>query len=296
MIDELVSVIMTSYNNGDFIAEAIDSVLDQTYRNLELIIIDDASIDKTDLIVNEYKDIRIKYYKNKKNIGYPAPNRNFGISKANGRYIALLDADDIWKIDKLERQIEFLNKNQKVSAVATNFIVRYVNSGEEKKKYEMNEYIIVESSMLIKSNIIANSSVLFKKDIINIIGQFDESPGIIEDYDYWLRMIGSIPGSIVMLPEPQIYYRVHDGMISKKNNIKKQRRLLSVYKNNLKYINNCELKDRIKECERSVVEEIIKEKINQGEIRVAIKEMLEKKVHKVYFYKRILKKIIGRFI
>ena len=110
MIDGLVSIIMPSWNTDRFIAESIDSVLAQTYRNWELIIVDDCSSDNTDEIVASFKDERIKYFKNEKNRG-AALTRNRAMREAQGEWIAFLDSDDLWTPDKLEKQIHFMQSN-----------------------------------------------------------------------------------------------------------------------------------------------------------------------------------------
>lgn len=110
MIDNLVSIIMPSWNTGEFITESIQSVLNQTYTNWELIIIDDCSSDDTDQIVESINDERIKYLKNEKNCG-AALTRNRGLREARGEWIAFLDSDDLWMPEKLEHQIDFMKKN-----------------------------------------------------------------------------------------------------------------------------------------------------------------------------------------
>ena len=110
MIDNLVSIIMPSWNTGEFITESIRSVLNQTYTNWELIIIDDCSSDDTDQIVESINDERIKYLKNEKNCG-AALTRNRGLREARGEWIAFLDSDDLWMPEKLEHQIDFMKKN-----------------------------------------------------------------------------------------------------------------------------------------------------------------------------------------
>lgn len=107
---ELVSVIMPSYNTAGFIGESIESVLNQTYKNFELIIVDDCSSDNTDEVVAGFSDERIIYVKNEKNSG-AAVSRNRAISKAKGKWIAFLDSDDIWEKDKLKKQIDFMESN-----------------------------------------------------------------------------------------------------------------------------------------------------------------------------------------
>ncbi len=110
MENELVSIIMPSWNTGNFIAESIQSVINQTYKNWELIIVDDCSTDNTDEVVSFYKDQRIKYLKNEKNSG-AAITRNKALREAQGEWIAFLDSDDLWAPEKLEHQINFMKNN-----------------------------------------------------------------------------------------------------------------------------------------------------------------------------------------
>jgi len=107
---ELVSIIMPSYNCGRFIAESIRSVLAQTYENWELLIVDDCSTDDTASVVKAFADPRIRYQRNRQNEG-AALTRNKALLAAKGRYIAFLDADDIWAPEKLEKQIAFMQQN-----------------------------------------------------------------------------------------------------------------------------------------------------------------------------------------
>lgn len=107
---DLVSIIMPSYNTSQYIAETIQSVIDQSYQNWELIIVDDCSTDNTDYVVNKINDQRITFLKNKKNSG-AAVSRNRALREAKGKWIAFLDSDDLWKPDKLEKQIQFMKKN-----------------------------------------------------------------------------------------------------------------------------------------------------------------------------------------
>ena len=106
----LVSIIMPSYNTAPYIKETILSVLSQTYKNWELLIVDDCSSDSTDEILAEIHDTRIKYFKNKRNVG-AAMSRNLALREARGQWIAFLDSDDIWLPEKLEKQIRFMVTN-----------------------------------------------------------------------------------------------------------------------------------------------------------------------------------------
>ena len=106
----LVSIIMPSYNTASYIKETIQSVLNQTYQNWELIIVDDCSADNTDEVLGTIKDPRIRYFKNDKNSG-AAVSRNKALREARGQWIAFLDSDDLWMPEKLEKQIHFMEKN-----------------------------------------------------------------------------------------------------------------------------------------------------------------------------------------
>ena len=110
-MNDLVSVIMPSYNTADYISESIKSVQAQTYTNWELIIVDDCSTDNTDEVVVAFLgDQRIRYLKNERNSG-AAVSRNRALRKAKGKWIAFLDSDDLWAPEKLEKQIGFMEKN-----------------------------------------------------------------------------------------------------------------------------------------------------------------------------------------
>lgn len=110
-MSDLVSIVMPSYNTGRFIKETIESVLAQSYRNWELIIVDDCSTDNTDEMVNPYlDDNRIRFIKNSTNSG-AAVSRNRALREANGKWIAFLDSDDLWEPEKLEMQISFMQSN-----------------------------------------------------------------------------------------------------------------------------------------------------------------------------------------
>lgn len=122
MINDLVSIITPAYNSSEYIREAIESVIAQTYKNWEMIIVDDASQDNTYEILNNYanKDKRIKPIFLEKNCG-AAYARNRAIECAQGRYIAFLDSDDLWKKEKLEKQLIFMKK------IKSNFLIMIMN-------------------------------------------------------------------------------------------------------------------------------------------------------------------------
>ncbi len=133
MVDGLVSIIMPSWNTGRFIAESIQSVLNQTYQNWELIIVDDCSTDNTDNVVALFSDQRIRYLHNEVNSG-AALTRNRALREAQGEWIAFLDSDDLWKPEKLEKQIAFMVNNHYIFSYH-----EYVKIDEESKP--LNIYV-----------------------------------------------------------------------------------------------------------------------------------------------------------
>lgn len=193
----LVSVIVPSYNYGSFISETVQSLLSQTYKNWECIIIDDGSTDNTKDVVLDFarQDERIKYiYQN--NQGLSAA-RNTGLSNSQGEFIQFLDADDLIESKKLEIQVEFLNKNKEVDLVYGS--VRYFKSDSPSERlYSMSDSdapwmpeisgsgkSICEK--LIEGNIMAVSSPLLRKRMTDLIGSFDLQLGMFADWDYWIR-------------------------------------------------------------------------------------------------------------
>ena len=128
---------MPSYNTGKYISESINSVINQTYTDWELIIVDDASNDETDSIVSNYlKDKRIRYIKKNRNCG-AALCRNAAISEAKGRWVAFLDSDDVWKSDKLEKQIKFMEEKEEPFKVE---LINDLPEGEAISFYKQGEF------------------------------------------------------------------------------------------------------------------------------------------------------------
>lgn len=158
----LVSIIMPLYNGEKFIRGTLESVLAQTYENWELIIIDDYSIDNSYYIIKDYKDERIHYYKNIKNIGV-AYSRNKGMELARGEYIAFLDSDDIWNKDKIEKQVKYIIEN-KIEIVHSNY---YFCDEKDLIIKSIKNDIEIDYNKLLKGNQIKTSFLLVKREIIN---------------------------------------------------------------------------------------------------------------------------------
>ena len=153
--------------------QTIKSILEQTYKDFELLIIDNYSEDDTEKVVKNIKDSRIKYLKNR-NGGLLAVNRNFAIKNSKGEYIAICDDDDLWHPTKLEKQIKEVEKDKKIALVCTN-AVQFNNNGETGS---INKKRDVDFSFeyLLKDNSIFCSSVLVRKSVLKDVGYFDENP------------------------------------------------------------------------------------------------------------------------
>ncbi|MDY0362369.1 MAG: glycosyltransferase family 2 protein [Desulforegulaceae bacterium] len=186
MINNFISVIIPVYNRAWCITEAVKSVLQQTYKNFELIVVDDGSDDATGQILENYKDnhenIKVLFQKNK---GVSAA-RNLGIKNSNGDFIAFLDSDDLWEPQKLEVQIEHFKKNKNCVVCQTEEIwVKNNKRINPKKKHKKPEGDIFIQSLSLC--LVSPSAVMMKKEFFDKAGLFDEKMTACEDYDLWLR-------------------------------------------------------------------------------------------------------------
>ena len=187
---EKISVIIPTYNREKVILNSIKSCLNQTYNNIEIIIIDDCSTDNTKSIINKVRDHRIKYIKLNKNNG-ASYARNVGIHIAKGKYIAFQDSDDIFHHDKLEKQFNNLKKYNsdldfcKICVIGTG-IEKYYIPNKETYKAILNETIFDE--LVSNGNFISTQSILIKKSYIKKY-LFDPRLPRLQDYDLVLRII-----------------------------------------------------------------------------------------------------------
>lgn len=184
----IISVIIPNYNRSAFLKQAIESVLVQTYPVLEILIMDDGSNDDSRTVVQTFADQRIKWTDCGKN-GRPAIPRNEGLRRSLGNYVAFLDNDDIWFADKLERQVEVLEKQQ-VNAVCGN--ARILSPQKTEDLYNSTTIDqLIDFETLVQSNTVICSSVLIKKELLLKSGGFPEAPSLrgLEDYAAWLQAI-----------------------------------------------------------------------------------------------------------
>jgi glycosyltransferase involved in cell wall biosynthesis len=181
-----VSVIIPAYNKADFTVRAVESVLKQTYRNIEIIVIDDGSTDNTKEKLKCFGE-KVKYI-NKEN-GGACSARNFGINQSTGEYIALLDCDDIYYPDKIERSVLCLESDPDYGFISTAIYEVDENDNivsiRKGPKQPPSGWIF---SRLLMNNLIFNSTLLVKKACFDRVGYFDEKIFIPADYDMWIRL------------------------------------------------------------------------------------------------------------
>ena len=227
----LISIIVTTFNRKNYLSETIDSILKQTYQNFELIVVDNYSNYDFLSYMKLFNDIRIRAFQNDNN-GVIAVNRNFGIKKAKGDYLAFCDDDDLWIKNKLKEQLNQLIKYRvdMVCSICKSFgDVKYfsINYGIYPTPMRVN----LSREGLLKNNCIAFGTTFIKKEIFDRFYGFDtrEHYHGIEDYELWLRIIKSI--SIVFIPRIHIYYRIHSDMTQLNNPSKDEKinKLLKKY-------------------------------------------------------------------
>ncbi len=189
MEKSLVSIILPVYNREKHVKNAIESALNQTYKNIELIIIDDGSKDNTFNVISQFcREVpQAVILKNETNLGF-VKTLNRAVSQARGKYIARLDDDDIW-IDKqkIEKQINFLEDNPEYSLVGGGVIKK------DKENKEITRFLLPEEDKDIRkniliSNVFAHSAVVFKKEDFQKAGGYDEEFGFFADWDLWLKI------------------------------------------------------------------------------------------------------------
>jgi len=210
-----VSIIVTTFNRAHMVIETIDSILNQTFNDFELIVVDNCSSDNTEEVIKAYTDERIRYFKHD-NGGIIAVNRNYGINQARGEYLAFCDDDDLWLPEKLEKQMLEFEKDNQIGLVCSNAII-FDNNGEvgEFHKTELPDSNFTLKSLIWQNSVIC-SSVLVKKRAIDDVGLMDESPEIFsaEDYELWLRVAQKYRIKYIELP--LMKYRTHPGSYKKK--------------------------------------------------------------------------------
>lgn len=204
-----ISVIIPTHNRGHLVGQAISSVLDQTYQNFEIIVVDDASADNTEDVVKGFDDSRVHYICHEQNRGAPWA-RNSGAAVARGEYLAFLDSDDIWHPKLLERQLAVLAGLQpSVGMICCSMIRR---QGESRTTLRPRIRGLTFDENLIVGNGICTSSFLIRKAAFQAIGRFDVEFRSFQDFDFLLRM--SAKYQIKAIDDVLMEYRLGNDSIS----------------------------------------------------------------------------------
>lgn len=208
MSNPIVTILMSSFNDEEFIADSIQSVIDQDFADWEFIIIDDASTDETSSIIRKYakKDSRFIFIKNKKNLGLTT-NLNLGITKARGEFIARIDGDDKWlSTDKLTKQVIFLKENLGYALVGT--WAKAIDTKNNKRyliKYPSEDKRI--RKVMLEHNCFVHSSVLIRKLDLDWAGNYNNTNITSQDYELWLEL--GKRRKLFNIPELMTVYRIN---------------------------------------------------------------------------------------
>lgn len=213
MIDGLVSVVIPTFKRSEMLTRAIQSILDQTYQNIEIIVVDDNEPNDeyslaTQEKLKEITDARVRYIQQEKHINGSAA-RNAGIDTARGDYIAFLDDDDVWHLEKLEKQMKVFESDSSIGLVYTGSKAIYVS---DKVSYAIvpHQRGDLRKTILLGNCIGTTSTVVVKKEVIVEAGKFDIQMPALQDYDLWIRICQLTQIGFVADEEID-YYNYRDG-------------------------------------------------------------------------------------
>lgn len=220
----LVSVILPTYNYAQFLPESVGSILLQTYKSYEILVVDDGSTDNTKEVLSPFMQ-KIKYIKLEQNRGLPIA-RNIGIQSAQGKYIAFLDADDLWLPEKLQTDVNYFDQHPEVSMVYSRHInideKGYTLSSNRKKRLPSGNIFI---QLFSEQNFIISSSVVVRRDVFATTGLFDERLFNCQDWDMWLRI--AFYFKVAGINKPLVKYRHNPRSLSKnRDNVLKYQKLV----------------------------------------------------------------------
>lgn len=206
MAENLVSIVLPVYNGERYLASAIESVLNQSYQNIELILVNDCSTDSTEEIIERYasKDQRIVYLKNDVNLKLPA-SLNRGFSVAKGQYLTWTSDDNLYMPTAIERMAEFLDEHPKAALVYCDMDVIDENGSVT------GRINIGEPDRLLYVNTVC-ACFMYRKEAAEAVGEYDPNWFLVEDYEYWLRFY--LAFQISPLHECLYQYRFHSGALT----------------------------------------------------------------------------------
>jgi glycosyltransferase involved in cell wall biosynthesis len=203
-----ISIIIPTFNREKLVMEAIESLRKQSYKNIEIIVVDDCSTDNTQILVEKekYIDQRIVYIRHKQNKGAPTA-RNTGIENASGEFLAFLDSDDRWLPEKLERQMEVLQKNRQAGLIYTGY--KNIVGTQIRSEVWPHARGNLLAEVLKKNCLGTTSTVVVRKDLLLEAGGFDPELPSCQDWDLYVKLAQITEFDVV--PEPMVLYNEHDG-------------------------------------------------------------------------------------
>jgi len=210
-----VSICIPSYNHGAFIGKTIQSVFDQTFQDFEIIVVDDCSTDNSDRVIKSFKDSRIKFFKNEKNLGM-VPNANKALKLAKGEFIGILNSDDYYDPKMIEAALKAFDKNPEIGFTYPSYAV--VNENGEiitkVKSCTCNKVFTSKEGFkkLALGNVAPPSGVIVIRKCYEDVGPFDEEFPYCHDWNMWLRL--SLKYDFACLSDYLLYYRMHHGNTS----------------------------------------------------------------------------------
>lgn len=219
-MNELVSVVIPTYNRQKYLHKAIQTVLNQTYQHFEIVIVDDASVVDNKEIVDSFHDKRIRYFKNDEQRGAPY-SRNFGIEQSKGKFVAFLDDDDEWEEEKLEKQMKEFEQLDVGLVICYSLDKRFGN-----KRISKPQQVITYKKLLKSFNLSSTSTYVIRKKIFNTTGGFDVDLPSAQEYDLAIRIAKYY--TIRTIPEVLVIQNSSEGQISE-NWGKKIRGILGLY-------------------------------------------------------------------
>jgi hypothetical protein len=242
-IDPLVSIVMPVYNGEKYLAKAIESILIQSFTNFEFIIIDDGSNDSSLTILKQYssKDPRVRVIVNEENLGI-AKSLNKGVTQAQGKYIARMDADDISLSNRIEQQVDFLEAHPDISVLGAQFTI--IDSNDNLLGgITLPIFPGVVKWELIYSCPLAHPAIMMRRSLFSIEGfQYRHRP-VAQDYDLWSRI--SRNHKLTNLPETLLLLRKHHGNISKTNELQQLHETSGIIKENITFYTGQDVSERV---------------------------------------------------
>ena len=228
----LVSIILNCYNGEKYLKEALLSVIAQTYKNWELIFLDNRSIDNSKNILNSFNNKKFKYFKTTRHLSlYSA--RNLAITKAKGEFISFIDSDDLWQKKKLETQLK-LFRNSEVGVVYGNLFVKKKKTNKKYFNYNLKSGYIYKN-LIRNYNIGILTAIIRKKILVKEKKLFNEKYNIIGDFDLFIRL--SKNHNFQAVQHPVATYRIHSDNLSLKNRSQQVDEYKDWYKKNKNQLN-----------------------------------------------------------